>query len=101
MTLNKNCFRSPGKKILLYMKTIDSFSSLSSSSHFLATHHTGGIVLNTFSHLVLPTFLEMDPPSILTERNREMSNIISRFLKRQRTLSPEMSKQINLNVFIF
>lgn len=101
MTLNKNCFRSPGKKILLYMKTIDSFSSLSSSSHFLATHHTGGIVLNTFSHLVLPTFLEMDPHSILTERNREMSNIISRFLKRQRTLSPEMSKQINFNVLIF
>lgn len=70
MILNKNCFRSPGKKILLYMKTIDSFSSLSSSSHFLATHHTGVIVLNTFSHLVLPTFLEMDPPSILTETER-------------------------------
>ena len=58
-------------------------------------------MLNTFSHLVLPTFLEMDPPSIQTETNRGMSNIISRFLKRQRTLSPEMYKQINLNVFIF
>lgn len=58
-------------------------------------------MLNTFSHLALPTFLEMDPPSIQTETNRGMSNIISRFLKRQRTLSPEMSKQINLSVFIF
>ena len=58
-------------------------------------------MLNTFSHLVLPTFLEMGPPSIQTETNRGMSNIISRFLKRQRTLSPEMYKQINLNVFIF